>query len=121
MRNLSRAPAFSFFAILTLALGIGASTTVFTVVNTILLHPLPAIDPPHLVCLYTTDVKGQKQSGNLLPTSYLNLRDYQNRNTALSGVGGFSPPLVLTLTEGTGSERFFHAFICHCVRIRERT
>ncbi len=107
LRSLIRAPAFSFFAILTLALGIGASTTVFTVVNTILLHPLPALDPPHLVCLYTTDAKGQKQSGNLLPTSYLNLRDYQNRNTALSGVGGFSPPLVLTLTEGTGSERFF--------------
>jgi predicted permease len=107
LRSLSRAPAFSFFAILTLALGIGASTTVFTVVNTILLHPLPALDPPHLVCLYTANVKGQKQSGNLLPTSYLNLKDYQNRNTALSGVGGFSPPLVLTLTEGTGSERFF--------------
>ena len=107
LRSLARAPAFSFFAILTLALGIGATTTVFTVVNTILLHPLPASDPSHLVSLYTTDVKGQKQSGSLLPTSYLNLRDYQNRNTALSSVGGFSPPLVLTLTENAGSERLF--------------
>ncbi len=107
LRSLGRAPAFSFFAILTIALGIGATTTVFTVVNTILLHPLPASDPSHLVSLYTTDVKGQKQSGSLLPTSYLNLRDYQNRNTALSSAGGFSPPLVLTLTENTGSERLF--------------
>ncbi len=107
LRSLGRAPAFSFFAILTLALGIGATTTVFTVVNTILLHPLPASDPSHLVCLYTTDVKGQKQSGNLLPTSYLNLKDYQNRNTALSSAGGFSPPLVLTLTENAESERLF--------------
>jgi predicted permease len=107
LRSLVRAPAFSFFAILTLALGIGATTTVFTVVNTILLHPLPAPDPSHLVSLYTTDVKGQKQSGSLLPTSYLNLKDYQNRNTALSSAGGFSPPLVLTLTENTGSERLF--------------
>ena len=107
MRSLGRAPAFSFFAILTLALGIGATTTVFTVVNTILLHPLPASDPSHLVSLYTTDAKGQKQSGSLLPTSYLNLKDYQSRNTALSSVGGFSPPLVLTLTENAGSERLF--------------
>ncbi len=107
LRSLGRAPAFSFFAILTIALGIGATTTVFTVVNTILLHPLPASDPSHLVSLYTTDVKGQKQSGSLLPTSYLNLRDYQNKNTALSSAGGFSPPLVLTLTENTGSERLF--------------
>jgi predicted permease len=107
VRSLCRAPAFSFFAILTLALGIGATTTVFTVVNTILLHPLPASDPSHLVSLYTTDVKGHKQSGGLLPTSYLNLKDYQNRNTALSSAGGFSPPLVLTLTENAGSERLF--------------
>jgi len=107
MRSLARAPAFSFFAILTLALGIGATTTVFTVVNTILLHPLPASDPSHLVSLYTADAKGQKQSGSLLPTSYLNLKDYQSRNSALSSVGGFSPPLVLTLTENAGSERLF--------------
>lgn len=107
MRSLGRAPAFSFFAILTLALGIGATTTVFTVVNTILLHPLPASDPSHLVSLYTTDAKGQKQSGSLLPTAYLNLKDYQSRNTALSSAGGFSPPLVLTLTENSGSERLF--------------
>ena len=107
LRSLGRAPGFCFFAILTLALGIGASTTVFTVVNTILLHPLPASDPSHLVSVYTTDVKGQKQSGSLLPTSYLNLRDVQNRNTSLSYLGGFSPPMVLTLTENSASERFF--------------
>ncbi|HUB28829.1 MAG TPA: ABC transporter permease [Terracidiphilus sp.] len=107
IRSMLRAPSFSFFAILTLALGIGASTTVFTLVNTLLLHPLPVQDPSHLVCVYTTDVKGQKQSGNLLPTSYLNLKDYQGRNTALAAIGGFSPPMVMTLSEGASTERFF--------------
>lgn len=107
LRSLGRAPVFSFFAILTLALGIGATTTVFTVVNTILLHPLPASDPSHLVSLYTTELKGQKQSGSVLPTSYLNLKDYQERNASLSSAGGYSPPLVLTLTEDGGSERLF--------------
>ncbi|HUN85592.1 MAG TPA: ABC transporter permease [Terracidiphilus sp.] len=107
LRSMLRAPAFSFFAVLTLALGIGASTTVFTVVNTLLLHPLVASDPSHLVCLYTTDVKSQKQSGSLLPVSYPNLQDYRAGNSALSGLGGFSPPMVMTLTVSGEPERFF--------------
>jgi predicted permease len=107
LRSMGRAPAFSIFAVLTLALGIGASTTVFTVVNTLLLHPIPARDPSRLVCLYTTEVKNQKQSGGLLPISYLNLKDYQASNAVFSGLAGFSPPMVMTLTEDTGSERFF--------------
>jgi len=106
LRSMARAPAFSFFAILALALGTGASTTVFTVVNALLLHPLPAKDPSRLVCLYTTDMKGQ-QSGSLLPNSYLNLKDYQAGNTVFSSVGGFSPPMPMTLTEGAEQERFF--------------
>jgi len=107
LRSLGRSPVFSSFAILTLALGIGATTTVFTLVNTMLLHPLPARDPSHLVAISATDLKDHKQSGNLLPISYQNLKDYQSGNTALSASGGFSPPLVLTLTENNTSERFF--------------
>jgi predicted permease len=107
LRSMSRAPAFSFFAILALALGIGASTTVFTVVNTLLLHPLPAQNPSRLVSLYTTDLKNQKQSASLLPISYLNLKDYQARNGVFSSLGGFAPPMPMTLVEGTAQERFF--------------
>jgi predicted permease len=107
LRSMARAPGFSVFAILALALGIGASTTVFTVVNSLLLHPLPAQDPSHLVSLYTTDLKNQKQSASLLPISYLNLKDYQARNAVFSSLGGFSPPMPMTLVEGTAQERFF--------------
>jgi predicted permease len=107
LRSMTRSPAFSVFAILALALGIGASTTVFTVVNSLLLHPLPAQDPSRLVSLYTTDLKNQKQSASLLPISYLNLKDYQARNTVFSSLGGFSPPMPMTLVEGTVQERFF--------------
>jgi predicted permease len=107
LRSMTRAPAFSFFAILALALGIGASTTVFTVVNSLLLHPLPAQDPSRLVSLYTTELKTQKQSASLLPISYLNLKDYQARNAVFSSLGGFSPPMPMTLVEGTAQERFF--------------
>jgi predicted permease len=107
LRSMARAPGFSFFAILALALGIGASTTVFTVVNSLLLHPFPAQDPSRLVALYTTYLKNQKPSGSLLPISYRNLKDYQARNTALSNLAGFSPPMPMTLVEGTAQERFF--------------
>jgi len=107
LRSLSRSPIFSAFAILTLALGIGATTTVFTLVNTLLLHPLPARDPSGLVSIYTADVKNQKQSGSLLPISYPNLKDYEARASAFSGFTGYSPPMVLTLTENSASERFF--------------
>ncbi|MGB6687850.1 MAG: ABC transporter permease [Terracidiphilus sp.] len=107
VRSMGKVPAFTFFAILTLALGVGASTTVFTVVNTLLLHPLPARDPSGLVCLYTTDLKANQQSGSLLPISYPNLKDYQTRNTVFSDLGGFSPAMVMTLTEKAGSERLF--------------
>ncbi len=107
LRSMTRSPAFSVFAILALALGIGASTTVFTVVNSLLLHPLPAKDPSRLVSLYTTDLKNQKQSASLLPISYLNLKDYQARNTVFSSLGAFSPPMPMTLVEGTAQERFF--------------
>jgi predicted permease len=107
LRSMIHAPAFSIFAVLTLALGIGASTTVFTVVNTLLLHPLPARDPSGLVCVYTTEANSGKQSGSLLPTSYPNLRDLQTRNNVFNGFAGFSPPMVLTLADANGSERFF--------------
>lgn len=107
LRSMGKAPAFTFFAVLTLALGIGASTTVFTVVNTLLLHPLPARDPSRLVCLYATDLKAHQQSGSLLPISYPNLRDYQTKSSAFTDLGGYSPPMVMTLTENAGSERFF--------------
>ena len=107
LRSMGRAPAFTFFAVLTLSLGIGASTTVFTVVNTLLLHPLSVRDPSHLICLYATDLEAHTQSGSLLPISYPNLQDYQTRNSVFTDLGGFSPSMVMTLTENTGSERFF--------------
>jgi len=107
LRSMGRAPAFTFFAILTLALGVGASTTVFTVVSTLLLHPLPVPDPPRLVSLYTTDVNNQRPSGGLLPISYQNLKDYQAGNRVFTALGGFSPTMVTTLREKAGPERLF--------------
>jgi hypothetical protein len=61
VRTLRRRPAFAATAIVTLSLGIGATTAMFSVVDGVLLQPLPFKDPGRLVSLYTTfpDWKGQ--------------------------------------------------------------
>lgn len=106
-RALRKTPGFSFFAVLTLALGIGANATVFTIINTLLLHPLPIEDPSRVAAVYGTEARSSKQSGSLLPISYLNLKDYAARNSVFTTIAGFTPPLVLTLSESSGPRRMF--------------
>jgi hypothetical protein len=62
-RTLRKAPIFAFFAVLTLGLGIGATTTVFTIINTLLLHPLPAANTSQLAAIYDTTNKGANSAG----------------------------------------------------------
>jgi predicted permease len=107
VRAMRKTPGFSFFAILTLALGIGANATVFTIINTLLLHPLPAQDPSQLVALYGTESRNSKQSGSLLDISYLNLKDYAARNSVFSSTAGYTQPMVMTLSESSGPKRVF--------------
>jgi predicted permease len=111
LRAMRKAPVFTAFAVLTLGLGIGANTTVFTIVNTLLLHPLPVADPARLAVLYDTGSKGAKANGARLPLAYANFTDYADRQGCFQGIAAFTPPMVMTLSANTGPERVFGQFV----------
>lgn len=102
-RVLRKSPGFSAVAILSLALGIGANTTIFTVVNAILLHPLPVKDISQVVELDTIDTKTHVGFANAtkLGLSFRNCQDYQKQNEVLSGVTCFQ---FVPLTWSGGAE-----------------
>jgi predicted permease len=93
VRLLLRNPALTIVAALSLALGIGANTTIFTLVNAVLLNPLPVKDSSRLVALFTRDERNAGQFGALAPMSRPNFLDVRDRNDAFSGVvaAGFAP------------------------------
>jgi predicted permease len=78
-RMLRKNPGFTLIAVLTLALGIGANTAIFSFVNMALLRPLPVERPEQLVSLNDVAL-------NLPAISYPNYRDFRDRNNSFSGM-----------------------------------
>lgn len=106
-RTMRKNPFFVLFVVLTLALGIGANTTIFTIINTLILNPLPVKDSSQLAGVARTEAKSTSKSKSSLPMSYLDLKDYQARNRAFSSLAGYTSPRTLTLKAGGASQRMF--------------
>jgi predicted permease len=90
LRILRRSPWFTAVAVLTLGLGIAVNTTVFSWIDSVLLHPFPGVgDPKELALIETVTPAGEY----LVNTSYLDYRDYRDNLTLVSGValGRFTP------------------------------
>lgn len=104
-RMLRKSPMFTIVAALTLALGIGANTTVFTIVNAFLLNPLPVEDISRLVAISSTSAKKTAQSGDLQPLSFLNFRDIRDRARSFSSLAAHSQPLSVTMTVNRSPRR----------------
>lgn len=81
LRMLLKKPGFTLIAVLTLALGIGANTAIFSVVNGVLLKPLPYRAPEQLVRLFESS-----QSQPRFPMAQGNFQDYREQNSTLSGL-----------------------------------
>ena len=99
-RLLARSPVFAVVAILSLALAIGATTVMFSVLNAVLLRPLPYRSPEQLAMLWTVN-RGQDVQRR---PSYVTVEDWRRLTTSFADMAVLDPVSV-TLTEADGAER----------------
>ena len=93
LRSLLKHPTFTAISIVTLALGIGANSAIFSVVNAVVLRPLPYQDSERLAMLWTTKDSNQEQ-----PFSFADYNDLKSQATSFSAIGAASPLWSFTLT-----------------------
>src|SRR5947199_4799162 len=86
IRSMRKTPTFAAIAVLTLALGIGANTAIFTIINAVFLHPLPVEDASRLVQIKTTDPRNKNNGGGGLGVSVPNFQDIRERAQSFSAV-----------------------------------
>ncbi|HTG88403.1 MAG TPA: ABC transporter permease, partial [Pyrinomonadaceae bacterium] len=86
IRVLLKNPAFTLTALLTLALGIGVNTAIFSVVDSVLLRPLPLKDPDRVVAVWEHSLRAGVDRNEMAPANYFDLR---RQNQVFDGLGAF--------------------------------
>ena len=81
-RMLLKRPGFTLVAVLSLTLGIGANTTIFTIAKALFLQTVPVKEPNRLIVVYGSRQRGKQQ---FVPSSYLNHQDFKEKNDVFSG------------------------------------
>ena len=109
-RRLGRSPVFTVITLVTLAVGIGANTAIFSVVNGVLLKPLPYPEPERLVAVWQTAPGLNIQSLNASPATYLTYREesrtfedigiWRSDSETVTGLGEPEQVDSLVITDG---------------------
>jgi len=102
-RMMRRSPGFAAVALLTLAIGIGANAAIFSIVNGVLLRPLPFPDSSRIVTIWETDANRNVVRGTASPAEFLDWRDMNHSFAELSGWRS----LLFTIT-GSGDAEQVH-------------
>src|SRR5438876_6761980 len=113
LRNLLKHRAFTLVSVITLALGIGANTAIFTVLNAVMLRALPVKDPQQLVFLSNPDrhgVNGGQETGNRFLFAYHEFEWLRDHNQVFSEMFAVqsalsSPPIVVDGSDQNDAER----------------
>src|SRR5437016_12846508 len=104
IRTIIKSPGFTSVSVIALALGIGANTAIFSVVNALLLRPLPYKDASRLMRLWPTGPKGDRAPYAVM--SYPNLIDWREQNHSFEQVEGYVPR-SFNLTGGDQPQRVY--------------
>ncbi|MHB8302879.1 MAG: ABC transporter permease [Acidobacteriaceae bacterium] len=102
LRQLRKAPGFTFTAVMTLALGIGISAAMFAVVDGVLLRPLPVPHSSRLVALGEAD-----NNGAISPTSLPNVRDWRAKAKSFQDIAWYTLKFF-NMKKANGTEQFSH-------------
>jgi putative ABC transport system permease protein len=89
LRILWKSPGFTTVAVLTLALGIGANTAIFSIVNAVLLRPLPFPNPGQLVSVHEKDMRGEIPGRVVVNASYPDFFDWRAQNHVFENMAAF--------------------------------
>ena len=108
VRILRKNPAFTVVAVLTLALGIGANTAIFTVINTVLLRPLPYEDPDRLVTLWESNPQRKLDHARVTPP---NLTEWREQSQSFEDLAYWSGAGEFNLVSGDGVEKVMCAYV----------
>ena len=110
LRVLAKSPGFAAVAVLSLTLGIGANTTIFTLAKAIFLHSIPVKDPSSVMVLFSTATSRKGPPQEFLPTPLPNAIDYRDDLKSFSGIST-AIPNGFTLTVGEKHVQLFGYFV----------
>ncbi len=108
VRMLVKSPGFTFVAVVALALGIGANTAIFSVVNAVLLRPLPFVNAEQLVKVYGGRARG---GTGYTPVSYPDFADYKKQAQSFDRVASYSLAGTTLMSGGDEPERLDGAVV----------